>query len=168
MKVCGTEKKELADQTHLTGTIHNGKMHINEKDTFEQFKDRSEPFNVSIHIQPVELYRSELSIGLFNALNDIYAKVQGIDKPYSRNMFKARHEMAFDVLEEGVDGLPKRPGSFFEFHHDLHLYFIVSTNDYSQAEMNSLIEGTINDCVDAGLSEEIQHLIKEWHQPGNE
>ena len=72
------------------------------------------------------------------------------------------------MLEEGVDSLPKRPGSFFEFHNDLHLYFIISTNDYTQTEMNQLIEGTIADCVDAGLSEEIQPYLEEWHQPGNE
>jgi len=153
----------MITKIHLTGTIDNGKIHINEIEEWAKYKQQfTEPFHFALFMQPIEEYRSERSTNLFNALIDVFCKTQGLDKSYYRDLFKVRHGVTHSITERGVDSLPNRQGKFLELAETFELHWIVSTNAYTQTEMNQLIDGTINDCVEAGLSEEIQHLIKEW------
>jgi len=102
--------------------------------------------------------RTEKTIRLFNRLKDVFAQAQGYDREYARHLLKIRNGVREPLDHSNLHPM-ERHGQMIEF--DNRLWFVVSTNEYTQEEANRLVEGTITDCIEAGLSQEIEKYVKE-------
>jgi hypothetical protein len=86
---------------------------------------------------------SERQRNIFHALVGQFSRQQGLAKESVKQQMKHRHGVSETITTDGVDYL-----------------WLKSTADYTKDEYTELIEGTINDCVEAQV--DIEQFIAEW------
>ena len=138
----------------VRGVVDNGKLRILSRKAFEQWIGSIQgPKQIIVEFREVESSRSKKQNNLWEALVRRYAIQYGETFEDARTLFKLRHGVAIPINHDFSPATAKdRPGIFVL--HGGEYYYLVSTADYSPEEMNFLIEGTIRDCIEAGVPTE--------------
>lgn len=142
---------------------YRGSIFFDDNELVERYKMHlAENEELTVTFEPRREYRSDRAANLFNACYDRWAKEQGIERGYARNLMKWRHGVKelLDVLNlrESLQSIADKPGDFFE--HEQDIYFLLSTNAYTKEQMHNLIEGTLRDMDEAQI--DTNDLRQEW------
>ena len=103
--------------------------------------------------------RSENASRYFHKLRDRYAGAMGYTREYGKAELKYKwgEWLGYAVEYGKVFEVPKWAGKFVEIYGAV--IFMKSTAEYTTKEINLLIEGTVNSCIENSI--DIDDLIKE-------
>ena len=140
--------------------IRDGVLHPVEPMQIREFcMGQKEGTFIEMKLSVWESGRSENASRYFHKLRDRYAGAMGYTREYAKAELKYKWgEFLGYAPDYGKDfKVPKWAGKFVEMYGAI--LFMKSTAEYTTKQMNLLIEGTINSCIENSI--EIDDLIKE-------
>jgi hypothetical protein len=123
-----------------------------EPQVMEQFKaGLTDGTDYRLTFESWEEKRGESQSALFHKLRDKYADEAGLNKEEAKADLKIRHGVSLSW--DGVFAKrPKWPGAFVELWGEIR--FLKSTAAYTTSELTALIDGTVRDLSELGVSVE--------------